>query len=151
MIRKKSFSLLSFTVAALFLILLAPATQACTYSPGYWKNHPDDITPRLPITIGDLELTTPEEVVAILNTKPRGDATYILARYLIALKLSIYDWYWDSVPPALQEIIQEMLNEADAWLTQYPLGSNPRGQDRKSITNLSEEIGDFIEIRLEDD
>jgi hypothetical protein len=144
-IRKKSFSLLSFTVAALLLILLAPATQACTYSPGYWKNHPDDITPRLPITIGDLELTTPEEVVAILNTKPRGDATYILARYLIALKLSIHDWNW------ISPRVQDYLDEADAWLTQYPLGSNPRGQDRKSITVLSEEIGDFIESRLVDD
>lgn len=144
-IRKKSFSLLSFTVAALFLILLAPATQACTFTPGYWKNHPDDITPRLPITIGDLELTTAEEVVAILNTKPRGDATYILARYLIALKLSIYDWNW------ISPRVQDYLDEADAWLTQYPLGSNPRGQDRKSITNLSEEIGDFLESRVEDD
>ena len=67
-----------------------PTTQpeTCTYSFGYWKNHPDE-WPVEEITIGDLAYNK-EQAIEILETAPAGgDPTYILAHQLIAAKINI--------------------------------------------------------------
>jgi hypothetical protein len=64
-----------------------PPTGACPLTQGYWKNHPD-AWPVTSLTLGS-ETYTEAELLAILRTPVRGDASLILAHQLIAAKLNI--------------------------------------------------------------
>lgn len=68
--------------------------------------------------------------IDILNTPPRGDATYILAHALIAAKLNA----------ELGFSYGTLISEADAFLTSNPLGSDPRGTDRDDCISLAEQL-----------
>lgn len=88
------------------------------------------------ITIGGVDYTR-EEALAILSTPPAGgDATYILAHQLIAAKLNVESG-------ADASALGTTIDEADAWLTTHPLGSNPRGADREEGIALAEVLDDF--------
>jgi hypothetical protein len=95
----------------------------CTYTQGYWKNHPEN-WPVETITIGGVTYGK-AEAIAILNTPPKGDATYILAHQLIAAKLNIAKGA--VAGPNMQQVIAR----ADTWLKKNPLGSNPADPARK--------------------
>jgi hypothetical protein len=64
-----------------------PPTGRCPFTQGYWKNHPD-AWPVTSLTLGS-ETYTEAELLAILRTPVRGDASLILAHQLIAAKLNI--------------------------------------------------------------
>jgi hypothetical protein len=64
-----------------------PPTGACPLTQGYWKNHPD-AWPVTTLTLGS-QTYTEAELLAILRTPVRGDASLILAHQLIAAKLNI--------------------------------------------------------------
>ncbi|HEY0735145.1 MAG TPA: hypothetical protein VGD69_09595, partial [Herpetosiphonaceae bacterium] len=64
-----------------------PPGDNCTYTIGYWKTHPED-WPVQSLTLGGVTYTK-AQLLNILNTPPRGDATYIVAHQLIAVKLNI--------------------------------------------------------------
>jgi hypothetical protein len=64
-----------------------PPTGQCPLTQGYWKNHPD-AWPVTSLTLGS-ETYTEAELLAILRTPVRGDASLILAHQLIAAKLNI--------------------------------------------------------------
>jgi hypothetical protein len=59
----------------------------CPLTQGYWKNHPG-AWPVTSLTLGSQNYTQ-SELLMILNTPVRGDASLILADQLIAAKLSI--------------------------------------------------------------
>ena len=59
----------------------------CTLTQGYWKNHPDD-WPVGSLTIGG-DVYTEAELLVLLDTPPRGDASLILAHQLIAAMLNV--------------------------------------------------------------
>lgn len=94
----------------------------CTHSFGYWREHPDEWP------VNDLILVevdyTKEEILSILYTPPRGDATYILAFQLIAAKLNILNG-------ADQTILGDAILDAESWLVTHPLGSKPKNLERK--------------------
>ena len=83
-----------FTVAAVGSTLLG-ATLAgrttdshnCTYTQGYWKNHPE-AWPASFLTLGCVSYTQ-SELLAILNQPVRGNGLISLAHQLIAAKLNI--------------------------------------------------------------
>jgi uncharacterized repeat protein (TIGR01451 family) len=106
----------------------------CTYTQGYWKNHPD-AWPVEGITIGGVTYTK-AEAIAILNTPPDGDATYILAHQLIAARLNILNG-------ADPDAVATTIVEADDWLATHPLGSNPSNPDREEAIELSEILDDY--------
>ena len=62
-------------------------TEDCTYSQGYWKNHPDAWNVE-ELTLGDVTYDR-DELLSILETAPQADATYILVHQLIAAELNM--------------------------------------------------------------
>jgi len=62
-------------------------TDFCPRGHGYWKNHPAD-WPVMNLDLGANNLDQ-AGLLDILNATPRGDATVILARALIAAKLNM--------------------------------------------------------------
>ena len=63
------------------------AASSCPRSQGFWKNQPAD-WPVLTLSLGS-ETYDQAELIALLKTPPRGDASLILAKQLIAAKLNI--------------------------------------------------------------
>jgi hypothetical protein len=93
----------------------------CTYTQGFWRTHADD-WPVDQIVIGSVTYTQ-AQALEILETPPRGDATYILAHQLIAAKLNILNG-------ADPSDVATTIADADDWLIEHPLGSDPSNPDR---------------------
>lgn len=102
-------------------VLPSVCGKNCTYTIGYWKNHPQ-AWPVEQLTIGG-KVYTKAQALAILNTPPKGDATYILAHQLIGAKLNILQ---GADPTAVATTI----SAADAWLQANPIGSKPKKGDQ---------------------
>jgi hypothetical protein len=114
--------------------LPTPGGENCTYTVGYWRNHPED-WPVAELTIGDATYTQ-DQAIAILETPPRGDATYILAHQLIAAKLNV-------LHGADQSAVASTIAEADDWLVLRPLGSDPQKPDREQGIVLAQVLDDY--------
>lgn len=108
-----------------------------THSIGYWKNHPEK-WPTDQIEIGNITYTK-EEAIQILREASAKDATKMLAAQLIAAKLnrlngaSPYFYYFGK-----QINIDEIISDADAFLTDHPIESNPQGEDRQTALHLKD-------------
>jgi hypothetical protein len=87
-----------------------PVASGCTYSPGYWRNHPEG-WPVSDLGLGT-ELYTVDELLALLLTPTRSDASLLLAQQLIAAKLNVANQADDSA-------VAGAIDEADAWLGSY--------------------------------
>ena len=94
--------------------------MACPLGQGYWKNY-TDAWPVTGLPLGS-QAYTQEELLALLNMPSGGDASLILARQLIAARLSILTGS-DTGP------IRDTLAQADAALTAFdsrlPLAVDP--------------------------
>jgi hypothetical protein len=66
--------------------IIITAVNKCPLGQGYWKNHPSD-WPVNTLTLGTVSYTQ-EQLLAILNSSVKGDASLILAYQLIAAKLN---------------------------------------------------------------
>ncbi|UYZ60401.1 hypothetical protein [Hymenobacter latericus] len=64
----------------------APPSNCCTYTQGYWKNHPE-AWPVSSLTLGSRTYTK-AQLLEILNTPVRGNGLISLAHQLIAAKLN---------------------------------------------------------------
>lgn len=106
----------------------------CTYTMGYWKNHPET-WPVEEITIGGVTYTK-AEAIAILETQPRGDATYILAHQLIPAKLNV-------LQGADPSAVEAAIIDADTWLIEHPPGSSPSGAERQEGICLAKTLDDY--------
>ena len=104
-------------------------------SMGYWKNHPE-AWPVNEIEVGNVTYSK-EEALEILMEANAKDATRMLAAQLISAKLnrlagaSAYFYFSDEWVN-----IDEVISEANAFLTTYPLGSNPEGDNRSFALQL---------------
>jgi len=112
----------------------------CNYTPGYWKNHAD-MWPVTELSLGGVTYNQ-DELLAIMDTPVRGDATIILAYHLIAAKLNVASGSSDS--------INDAISEADDLLMQYPLFSNPQGDARDMILSVKNELADYNELECPD-
>jgi len=111
-----------------------PTGKDCTYTQGYWKNHPS-AWPVTSLSIGGV-VYSQSQLMAIFNTSPRGDATYILAHQLIAAKLNV-------AQGANGSTVNATIAAADAWLQQYPLGSKPSGAASNTGTSYATQLDNF--------
>jgi hypothetical protein len=111
----------------------------CIYphSMGYWKNHAE-AWPVDWIEIGDTNYTK-EEAIDILVGANAKDATRMLAAQLIAAKLNRLsgacpDFYYcdESVD------IDEAIEDANEFLGEYPLGSDPQDENRQDGLQLKD-------------
>jgi len=116
-------------VATIFASMTVQTALAChTYTPGYWKNHPDD-WPTDTVTLGGIPYNK-MTVIEILKTPPRGSAIVILQRYLIAAKLSV-------AAGDAEGIFGTLIEQADAWLM------DPA--DREAGIAIAEQLGAILE------
>jgi hypothetical protein len=107
----------------------------CTLTQGYWKNHPE-AWPADAMTLGGVGYTK-EQLIQILSTPPRGDATYILAHQLIAAKLNV-------MTGADSSGIATTIANADAWLASVGgLGKWPTGADRQTGIAYASQLDAF--------
>jgi hypothetical protein len=103
----------------------------CPQGQGYWKNHPAAwVLTSLPL--GN-QMYTQAELLVILNTPSGGDASLILAKQLIALKLNLATGTDPSV-------VNDLIIQADAVLSQFqgkiPLNIAPSSAEGQTMTNL---------------
>jgi hypothetical protein len=104
------------------------------YTIGYWKTHPE-AWPVTSLTIGDVTYDQNQLLGMLWNAKAK-DATHMLAAQLIAAKLNVANG-------AYSPSISDTITQADAFLTEHPYGSNPRGADRSSALHLKDALDDF--------
>jgi len=110
------------------------AQADCSLTQGFWKNH-EEAWPVAELILGGTTYTQ-TQLLAILGTPPRGDATYILIHQLIAAKLNIAN---GADPTAIADTVVA----ADAWLAAHPLGSKPTGADREVGLALAALLDDY--------
>jgi hypothetical protein len=92
-----------------------PVAPAGTGTPGYWKNHPE-AWPVAAITIGGRTYTR-DQAISLMSTSGGGDKTYTMFNALVSAKLNVGIGN-------NSKCIGDTILAADAWMTQYPVGSN---------------------------
>lgn len=98
----------------------------CHYTPGYWKNHPED-WPVTNLTLGCVNYDQ-AALLVILGKPVRGDATIILAHHLIAAMLNVAN--------GADDAIQSDIDAGNSLLCRYPLYSNPADPARAEIIDV---------------
>ena len=93
----------------------------------YWKHNPD-AWPVQSIVVGGVPYSK-QQALAILNTDPDWDATYVLAQQLIPAKLNIFSG-------AANDTIEKVITHADALLVKFPLGSKPSSLQDQALVVL---------------
>ena len=116
-------------------------TDFCPRGSGYWKNHAAD-WPVMNLDLGAQNLDQ-SALLNILNSPPRGDATVILAQALITAKLNQAGGAGDD--------ITGVIADADAYLVDHPVFSNPRKADRKPALAFMNDLGDYNSGDCSDD
>jgi hypothetical protein len=101
---------------------------------GYWKNTPA-AWPVQSIAVGEVTYSK-QQAVSILKKSPGGDATYILTHQLIPAKLNV-------LSGAENDVISDVIAQADAWLKAHPLGSNPRQPAKNRGLALKDQLEAF--------
>jgi hypothetical protein len=91
--------------------------SSCTYSQGYWRNHPD-AWPVTSLTLGTVTYQA-AELMAILDEPARGNGLVILVHQLIAAKLNIAN---GADPSAVQQAVTDVDNMVGA-LVVPPIGN----------------------------
>ena len=114
--------------------------EVCNYTPGYWKNHEEN-WPVMELTLGSRTYTQ-TQLLAIMDTPVRGDATIILAYHLIAAKLNVLSGSDPSINGAIAE--------ADALLMLYPLKSKPDDPARSMILDVKNSLAAYNELECPD-
>lgn len=116
------------SLAWIFASFQIPEAGGCTYTQGYWKNHPDDWP------TDQLSLYSMHEAMLILWTPPKkGNAYLILAHQYIAAELNMINGA--SVP----EAVDEAWSDAQELLAAYAAeGSIPKKtSDRDDAIDLA--------------
>ncbi len=116
-------------------------TDFCPHGIGYWKNNPAD-WPVMDLDLGANNLDQ-AALLDILNTPPRGDATVILARALIAAKLNM--------AAGAGNEIADVIDAADAYLTEHVVFSDPGKADRKAALAFMDDLGEYNSADCADD
>jgi hypothetical protein len=105
---------------------IPPPTNRCPFSQGYWKNHPD-AWPVTSLTLGS-ETYTQAELLALLRTPVRGDASLILAHQLIAARLNIANGSDPAPVSATIADADSLLSGLAGKLPYHVRPSSPTGQ-----------------------
>jgi len=111
----------------------------CVYphSKGYWKNHPEK-WPVDWIEIGDINYSK-EEAIDILEGANAKDATRMLAAQLMAAKLNRLSGACQNFRCCDKSVdIDEVIEDADGFLMEYPIGSDPQDEERQNALQLKD-------------
>ena len=102
----------------------------CARTPGFWKTHYPDAWPVTSLTVGGETYNGPELVDLLDANGP--DAATRLATHLVATKLNLAA---GSAPT-----IQDVVDDADAFLEAHPPGSDPKGPAKNEANDLKDEL-----------
>jgi hypothetical protein len=111
----------------------------CIYphSKGYWKNHADAWLVDW-IEIGDMNYTK-EKAIDILEGANAKDATHMLAAQLVAVKLNRLAGVCPDFSYCNRSVnIDEIIEDADKFLAEHPLGSDPQSENRQDALQLKD-------------
>lgn len=111
-----------------------PAASPGTGTPGYWKNHPQ-AWPVEKIEIGGVTYTK-EEAIAVLNIDGKADRTFLMFAHLVSAKLNVGIGNDASC-------VADAILTADAWMTEYPLGSGVSGDSE--AWDVGEPLKDILD------
>lgn len=110
----------------------------CPFTQGFWKNHPE-VWPVNTLNLGSQNYTQ-SELIDILKTPVRGDASLILAHQLIPAKLNVANGS-DSAN------ISAAITEADGLLSSFsgklPQGVRPSIDMGHNMTSVAEELDSY--------
>jgi hypothetical protein len=113
----------------------------CTLTQGFWKNHPGS-WPVSMLTLGSMTYSE-SELIDLLETPPKGDASLILAHQLIAALLNVDNGAGTSATVA------SAIADAQAWLSMFsgslPYGIPASSSDGSVAVTLSSELDAFNE------
>lgn len=104
----------------------------CARTIGYWKNHLSE-WPVTSLVIGGVTYNQ-TQLLAMLNSNS-SDASRLLAKQLVAAMLN--------VAKGSDPWIQDIIDDANAFLVNFPPGSNPRGNDRNYALKLKDELDKY--------
>lgn len=112
----------------------------CPRTPGYWKNHRSK-WPVSSLTVGSVTYNDTQLMRLLSNKLPNGqnagsDMSALLAKFVIA---ATFNTMAGSDPQGIQPV----LDAANAFLANFPPGSNPRGGDRYTATQLKDELDNY--------
>ncbi len=113
----------------------------CTYTPGYWKNHPE-AWPVSGLTIGGVFYTM-HELMEIFDWPTEGDITVILFHHTVAAMLNVLV---DG-----PDYIQGAIDDADAYFVMHPLGSYPLGEAKDEAEAIKDDLEEYNEIECEEE
>jgi hypothetical protein len=111
--------------------------SSCTYSQGYWRNHPN-AWPVTSLTVGTLTYQA-AELMAILDNPAQGNGLVILAHQLIAAKLNIAN---GADPSAVQQAVTDADNMIGV-LVAPPIGNGYLPPDQTG--DLTETLTEYNE------
>jgi hypothetical protein len=106
----------------------------CPRSPGYWTNHPWPVD-HLVIAGREVEAA---ELAAILRHES-SDATLILARQLVAARFNLLVGGDPHILPVVEA--------ADAFLAEHPMGSNPKGAVKEEANAIKDALDRYNNTR----
>ena len=113
----------------------------CTYTPGYWKNHPED-WPVMDLTVGCVDYSQ-SQLLRILDMPTRGDMTIKLIHHLIAAKLNVLY--------GSEDYIMGAIGDGDSYLCTYGLFSKPHGDLKEMAKDIKNELAAYNEIPCYDE
>ena len=113
----------------------------CTYTPGFWKNHPD-AWPVDNLVIGGKSYSK-TEMLGILNLPTRGDLTIKLFHHLVAAILN--------VESGAENSVRATIDDADAFLGSHPLFSRPRRGLKSQAECLKDILAAYNELECENE
>jgi hypothetical protein len=107
----------------------------CTLTQGYWKTH-STVWPVSSLYLGG-KLYTQTELLNILNSPVKGDASIALAYQLIAAKLNLYGG--SNVPPA----VATWIAQADAYLANFAAKIPLKSGGNATMTTLGASLDTY--------
>ncbi|MFK7888316.1 MAG: LamG-like jellyroll fold domain-containing protein [Gammaproteobacteria bacterium] len=116
---------------------LGISPTGCPARARYWGDNSD--WPTSSIQLGG-DTYTIAEAQHLLRTKHRGDESIKLVKRVIAAKLNILTGGGDPVEgfnaSQWSQELSGLIAEADAWFMEHPIGSRPRGSDKRDARVL---------------
>lgn len=114
----------------------------CTYTPGYWKNHPD-AWPVDHMTVGCVEYSQSQLMTIFDMPSKGGDMTIKLFHHLVAAKLNVLI--------GADDYIMSAITAGDDFLCTYGFLSNPKGDLKTDAEDIKDELCAYNEIECEEE
>ncbi len=108
---------------------------------GFWKNHEDETTEHLPITIGDLDVNDFDTATDVFNVSAKN-AHDMLAAQLLAAEINV----WNGVPSCddVDDAISDAQSElAGADYTGPGTTTAPQKGDKGAVNAIKDVLDDF--------